>query len=405
MTSLPTHEDLADALAGIVAQALGEAPNFDPPPNLDLAVVAFPHRAAPVWANVLFSREWPRGLVAHIGDDAGAVQNVAYFADPVDADRNSIAWAPGADWTHLTGLHPLAGPGPHHFIAPYPASLIKLMVAVGVAHLVDGGSARWDEPWTHAERRQSIAQWVEPMITVSDNDATSAMVALLHARGLIQAGPPASLLRERNALHTLFDQRGLHTLRLASTRADGGWLNRDGAGVGQLQMTAWDTVRMLWLMLPDAAAPWLAPGTAPLLSAASSARLWAWLGDQALHQVLSSTLVAGLPGWRAGLPARLPARWLLADGSARVAEQVFPPDIRPAQAAAELSFAHKTGTTPSYVSDAGLATALHPGGRRYLIALTSSLGSRHAPHALAATDWCIPRIGAAVDAWLATRLG
>ena len=30
---------------------------------------------------------------------------------------------------------------------------------------------------------------------------------------------------------------------------DGGWLNRDGAGVGHLQMTAWDTVRLLWLML------------------------------------------------------------------------------------------------------------------------------------------------------------
>jgi hypothetical protein len=273
---------------------------------------------------------------------------------------------------------------------------------VGVAHLVDQGRCRWDEAWPFETAVQTVAQWSEPMLTVSDNDATRALVALLHARGLIEQRAPG---RERNALHTLFEQRGLHTLRLASTRADGGWFNRDGAGVGQLQMTAWDTVRLLWLLLPDTEAPWLAPGTAPLLSPASAARLWGWLGDQALHQVLSSTLVAGLPGWQPGIPARLPARWLQPDGGARVAAQVFPPDIRPAQAAAQVRFAHKTGTTASYASDAGRVEALAPGGRRYLVALTSTVGSRHAPHPDAATDWCLPRIGAALDAWLAARLG
>jgi hypothetical protein len=396
-----THAELADALADIVAAELGAAPPFDPPPNLDLALVAFPAAAPPVWANVLFSREWPRGLRAQLPDDAGAVENIAYFADPVDAARRSIAWLPGADWTRLVGLRPLTGPGPHQFIAPYPASLIKLMVAVGVARLVDEDRARWIDPWPFEGRRHTIADWTGPMLTTSDNDATRAMVALLHDRGLIERVGTA----ERNALHTLFEQRGLGGLRLASTRADGGWFNRDGAGVGQLQMTAWDTVRLLWLLLPDTVAPWLAAGTTPLLSAASAARLWGWLGDQALHEVLSSTLLAGLPGWQAGLPARLPARWLRPDGSAVVGSQVFPGDLAPAQAAATVAFLHKTGTTESYASDAGLVHRLHGGGRRYLIALTSTLGSRHAPHPLAATAWCVPRIGAAVDAWLATRLG
>ncbi len=400
-----THDALAEALTTTVAQALAGAPRFDPPPNLDLAVVAFPPSSPPVWANVLFSRDWPRGLVAHIADDAGAVQNVAYFADPTDAGRNSIAWVKGADWTRLTGLQPLAGTGPHQFIAPYPASLIKLMVAVGVAHLVDSGRAAWDEPWTHAAHTCAVADWAEPMITVSDNEATTALVALLHARGLIRRTGSGWDASERNGLHTLFEQRGLTTLRLARTLANGGWFNRDDAGVGHLQMTAWDTVRLLWLLLPGQDAPWLAPGTTPLLSAASADRLWGWLSDQALHQVLSSTLIAGLPGWQAGIPSRMPARWLGADGGARVGTQTFPPDIRQAQAAAQVSFQHKTGTTASYVADAGLVTRLQPGGRRYLVALTSSLGSRHAPHPDAATDWCVPRIGAALDAWLASHLG
>jgi hypothetical protein len=396
-----THADLADALTGIVTAELASAPRFDPPPNLDLALVALPADGPPVWANVLFSREWPRGLQAQLPADAGAVENIAYFADPVDAERRSIAWQPGADWTRLTGLRPLTGSGPHQFIAPYPASLIKLMVAVGVARLVDEGRARWDEAWRFDGRSQRIADWTGPMLTVSDNDATRAMVALLHDRGLIRREGST----EHNTLHTLFEQRGLHGLRLASTRADGGWFNRDGAGVGQLQMTAWDTARLLWLLLPGVAAPWLAPGTTPLLSPASAQRLWAWLGEQALHEVLSSTLLAGLPGWQAGLPARLPSRWLRPDGAAQVGEQRYPGDLSAAQAAAEVDFLHKTGTTESYVSDAGLVQALKPGGRRYLIALTSTLGSRHAPHPLAATDWCLPRIGAAVDAWLKARLG
>jgi Beta-lactamase enzyme family len=395
-----SHDALAQALLDAVRQALAEAPAFDPPPSLDLAVVTLPPGRPAAWANVLFSREWPRGLVAQPGEDAGSVRNIAYFADPVDAERNSIAWLPGADWTRLAGLRPLAGPGPHQFIAPYPASLIKLMVAVAVARLVDTAGAAWDEPWSFGGRRLSVAQWAEPMITVSDNDATSALVALLHARGLIHRSADGS---ERNALHTLFDQRGLHTLRLANTRPDGGWLNRDGAGVGQLQMTAWDTARLLWLLLPGAEAPWLPAGTAPLLSEASAERLWQWLGDQALHEVLSSTLLAGLPGWQAGIPARLPVRWLGPDGRAQVGEQVYPPDLRPAQAAATLQFAHKTGNTASYASDAGLVTSLQPGGRRYLIALTSTLGARHAPHPAAAAPWCLPRIGALVDRWIAAH--
>ena len=43
-------------------------------PSLDLAVVGFPHDGQPAfWANVLFSREWPLGLVAEVVLSASTV--------------------------------------------------------------------------------------------------------------------------------------------------------------------------------------------------------------------------------------------------------------------------------------------------------------------------------------------
>lgn len=415
MPSPFSSSDLAAALRLAVVDALAAGPRFDPFPNIDLAVLALPKGRPPVAANVLFSCDMPAGLVVERQGGFGAVQGVRFLADARGPDGTSLAWVAGTDWRHLpeATFAPLAGEGPQRFIAPYPASLIKLMVAVAVARLVDEGGAQWDEPWPHGHAAgalaPSVAQWCEPMIVASSNEATSALVALLHARGFIRragwvAGQRDSGQEVQNALHTLFDAHGLATLRLANTKPDGGWLNGDGAAVGQLQMTAWDTVRLLWRLMADDAppAPWLPDAPAPLLSPAGRARVWGWLRGQALHEVLSSTLVAGQPGWQPGIAARLPARWIAADGGVSVAGRHFAPDVRPANAAADATFAHKTGGTASYASDAGLVQG--DDGRRYLIALITTLGNRHAPHAGVAVPWALPRIGAAVDAWLKARL-
>ena len=295
---------------------------------------------------------------------------------------------------------------PHvqRFVSPYPASLIKLMVAVGVCLLVDSGSFAWDDPWVYQGARKTVDQWTESMLVASNNDATSAMVALLHAGGLITQEEDG----ESNALHLVFVGLGLHTLLLSHTKPDGGWRNADGAGVGHLVMTAWDTVRLLWLILGSTAPqpPWLADraADAELLLPASRQRLLAYLADQGLHEVLSSTGLAGVPGWQPGLPAQVPARWVQADGSVRVEDIGLPADIRGANAQASVQFAHKTGTTDNYASDAGYVTSLKPGGRRYLIAITTNLGRRYAPHTHCATDWRVPQLGAAIDAWLQEHL-
>lgn len=417
--SLFTHAELASALCECLDASLREAPPFDPSPTIDLAVVAFAHHAPPVWANILVTRGHNSPVVAGISPDASSVRGIRYLVDPTDEQRRSVAWLPGVDWRQLAPLQSLHGSGPVESIAPYPASLIKVMVAVGVGLLIDRDRAQWSEPWAWGNRMQTVLQWAHGMITESRNEDTSALVALLHARGLITQSR-STVVKARcdgkaahtqvNGLHESFLAYGLHTLRLDRTTVDGGWLNRDGSGVGHLQMTAWDTVRLLWLMLPEVmpncpVPPWLAPNTPTLLQPHTARVLWQLMDEQALHEVLSSSVCVGVPGWRAGIPAQIPERWVRPDGRVAAADRQWPGDTRPLQAQAQVRFAHKTGTTENYASDAGWVRSLNPDGRRYLVAMLSTLGSRHAPHAGLATDWCIPALGARIDAWLAQRLG
>jgi Beta-lactamase enzyme family len=154
----------------------------------------------------------------------------------------------------------------------------------------------------------------------------------------------------------------LPTLQMHNTTARGGWLNGDGAGVGQIHMTAWDTVRLLWLLDADAPpAPWL-PGGAALLQASTREHLRALLAHQQLDEILSSGTLRGTPGWLPGLP----------DAPA---------------------FAHKTGTTDNYASDAGIVKTDHT---HYIVAVLTSLGRRYAPHERCATTWRLPALGAAI---------
>lgn len=375
---------------------LGGAP-VEQHPSIDLAVAAFPAGGPPVFANVLFSREHPQGLVAEIGADAGAVRNIAFQADQQDAQGNSIAWLPGSDWSALRWT-PLTGSGPHRFVAPYPASLLKLMVLIGVARLVDQGRSAWSRPLRYQAQERPVGDWAFDMTAISSNTATSALVAHLHVCG--------ALAPARHELHQLFESLGLLGLRLARTRPDGGWGNGAGSGVGQLQMTAWDTLRLLWLIDPDAPPPpWLPAGQAPLLGA-SRVHVLHCLREQGLHEILSSGLLAGVPGWVPGLPARLPERWVQADGSARLAEDlVFPGELRWQRQHDMLEFAHKTGNTENYSANAGIVRGLGPARRHYLIALTSNLGSRYAPDPRCATTWRLPALGAAIDASLHAWLG
>lgn len=380
-----TADDLADALrAAVLAQRFettadslqGGAP-LNVMPSIDLAVAMF--GARPVAANVLFSREHPQGLVARFDADLGAVDNIAFHADVRDAAGDSLAWLPGADWSRID-FPAWFGRGPR-FVVPYPASLLKTMVAVGIARLVDQQRSDWALPLEYrspqdravpcpppegvkeawggpalpcAGQTRPVADWLFDMITVSSNEATSALVAHLHARGAIRREQGREV---HNELHDLFAAHGLPGLRIANTQPDGGWGNGAGAGVGQIQMTAWDALRLMWRLDADA------PAQPELLRPASRAVLRRALDAQKLHHNLSSESLRALPGWVPGIPCP-PAR-----------------------------FAHKTGNTQNYASDAGI---VHDGNLHYLIAVTTSLGTRYAPHPDASTTWRLPALGGAI---------
>ena len=82
----------------------------------------------------------------------------------------------------------------------------------------------------------------------------------------------------------------------------------------------------------------------------------------------------------------------------------YPPDVRPASQRAEVHFAHKTGTTENYASDAGIVRGIAPQQRHYIVALITNLGTRYAPGEPCATTWRLPALGAAIDAAIAPWL-
>jgi hypothetical protein len=318
-------------------------------PSIDLAIVRFAPGSHPMWANVVFSREHPQGLAAQISGRAGSVQGFRFDADQRDAASTSVAWLTESDWQRLS-WRPLASQHAQgtRFVAPYPASLLKLMVAVGIALAVDAKQITW----------ASIEKALEQMIVVSSNEATTELVAVLHAQGLLST----SAVPADSALNRRLAALGLPTLQINSTQKDGGWLNGSGAGVGQIHMTAWDTVRLLWLLDGQAPpAPWL-PTHTTLLAPATRELLRAVLQRQQLDEILSSGALREVPGWVPGLP----------DAPA---------------------FAHKTGTTENYASDAGIVRS---GNTHYIVCVLTNLGERYAPDERCATTWRLPALGAAI---------
>jgi hypothetical protein len=144
-------------------------------------------------------------------------------------------------------------------------------------------------------------------------------------------------------------------------------------------MGAMDTARLLLLLqggrLFLAGREVVTPSA--LLSDTSRRLLVSLLEQQGLHEVLSTTNWCGKPYPGAGIPARVPDRWIGEGGVVRVDGVSFGCDVRPCNAEAEVVFAHKTGLTENYGSDAGIVTALPGGdGRRYVVAVFTNLGYR-----------------------------
>ncbi len=399
-------------------------------PNVDLAVIELdPQGRATAVANVVLSRDYPYGLPLRTDPVAGPAgtygaslvrwrewdidrYNGGTFSQETGQQLTQKGWKTNPPLTAADDIVPGRESIPIEFMAPYPASLFKIIVAFRLMRLVSLGSLSLDQTYTYlpatsfaaqakqpdqplerpvasaggSERSAAVAaaaegetrtirDWMDPMITVSSNHATRAMLKLLHDRN------------DLPAMHAELRGLGLGTLQVNGTdpSTGGNWQP------GSIHMTSLDTARLLWLIEGGSGTLWLRPNGQPvlasLLSPGSRAFLKSLLDDQAFHEALSTGSLCGKANVAPGIPALVPARWINPDGTETAGGFPYGQDVRPCNAAAEVVFGHKTGLTFNYGSNAGIVRSL-PGQppRRYIISFISSLGYRYTDPPFASRD-------------------
>jgi hypothetical protein len=371
------YQSLCPSVAATIASA----------PNVDVAVIELGRngRARRV-ANVLLSRDYPDGLVVPIDRNyaASAVRlrrwdldrfNGGTFAS--DGTQTSVkGWADNPPRTPADDVVAGREDAGFEFMAPYPASLFKLIVAFHTLRLVDRGVLDLDAGYAYdpaggcggaAPGTETTRRWLDGMITSSNNRAACALLKQLHGLG------------EVDGMNAELRELGLGTLQVNGTSALTGGIWQPG----QIHMTALDTARLLWLVEGAPGVLWKRPDggsvTASVLSDSARAVLAQLLAEQGFNEVLSTTNFCGADYPSPGIPQRVADRWIDPnDGTVTVEGIPYPHDVRPCNAAAEVTFAHKTGLTYNYGSDAGIVRSL-PGRpkRRYVVAFLSNLGYRY----------------------------
>ena len=360
------------------------------PPNVNVAVIQLDAEGRMVdRACVLLSRDYPDGLIVPLDKNSGAssVRFIRWDIERSDGgtfareDGHQLAtkgWTNNPPLAAADDLVPGRTNAPYQFMAPYPASLFKSMVAFHVMRMIDAGKLTLDTEYSYEVKGakpepRKIRNWLDPMITVSDNHATSALLKMLHDKNEIEP------------LNREFRELNLGTLQINATSAvDGrGW------SPGQIHMTAFDVARLFWIIEGGPGELWLGadgtPVTANLLSDSSRAFLKKRLSEQAFNDALTTANFPGAKNVRPGIPSRVAERWINpTNGHVVVDGEDFGVDIRAANAQAAVNFAHKTGLTFNYGSDAGIVTSL-PGQpfRHYVIAFLGNLGHRYADEVFA----------------------
>jgi hypothetical protein len=384
-------------------------------PNVDVAVIELDKTGHVVGAAyVLYDRDKPQGLRVAVDPLTLQAQGVRFSQWRTARWDSPAAWAAGpADADVLAG----AG-NPEDFMIPYPASVLKVMVAHSILRLVDAGRITLDTVHTYRRidgrgcapngQSRTVDQWMEAMITVSSNGATCALLQLIEDLG------------ELDAANQHFADLGLPTLRMYPAQRDVGavWLDAPA----RMTMGALDAAKLMLIVSGSKRNLWRGPDgrpvTANVLSPSSRAYYQGLLAEQGFHEVLSTGLLCGSEDTVPGIPALVPGRYIdPATGNGVVDGIDFGYDVRPCNDTAEVTFAHKTGLVSISGNNAGIVKAL-PGqdGRWYVVALNASIGTRFGDAAWAASRpnacsgapfVCYPpafaRMGADIDALIKAR--
>lgn len=368
------------------------APAIAHPPNVDVAVIQLDSNGGLLEvANVLLSRDYPNGMLVPLDRNtaASAVRfrrwDIERFDGGTFSDKNgkqltTKGWTTNPSLTAADDIVSGRETASLQFMSPYPASLFKLLVGYYLMRSVDAGTLGLDQNYTYTvlsasgnkteiQETRLLRDWINPMLTYSDNYSTQALVKLLHDRNQMEA------------LNAEFRRLGLATLQINGTdpRTGGGW------NPGSIHMTALDTARLLWLIdgTKGSRALWQKPDGSPVtaaeLSEASRSYLKGLLAEQGYNEALSTSNFCKAPNTQLGIPAPVPARWVNPnDGTVTVDGIPYGQDVRPCNAVAEVSFAHKTGLTFNYGSDAGIVESLpNKPYRHYIIAFLANQGYRY----------------------------
>ena len=159
-------------------------------PNVDIAVIALDDAGrVDEAANVLLSRDVPNGLQVKIDDGSLSARNVQFRAWNIDRWNGVVPWSGQSAEVALNAPRDRRAVD---FMAPYSASLFKIMVAWQVMRAVDAGKLSLDDtvssapaplPGLCSSGTDTIRDWMDAMITESSNEATCVLLHRLHQLG------------------------------------------------------------------------------------------------------------------------------------------------------------------------------------------------------------------------------
>jgi hypothetical protein len=337
-------------------------------PNVDAMVIELDRQGRPgAVADVLLSPQYPTGVVVPLDRNM--------FTDKVRWQRWDDTQWDTMNGTGTMDILPGREQAPLQFMSPYPASVLKLMVGFGILRLADQGRLSLDDQYAYnpvtirpacgGAVTKPIRQYFDEMITVSKNESTCALIKLIWD------------LKAMDELNQTFVDLGLPTLQLIGT-------NPDNGGVwGMSNMSAMDTAKLLLLINSGVDRLWTTPAGkrvgGDVLSGGARQFFLGKLRDQGHNEMLSTTNWCGRAYPAPGIPQVTPQRWINpADGTMTVDGAFYGQDVRPCDATAEVTFAHKNGWVDTAGNDAGIVHSL-PGkeGRNYIVAVFSNLGFRY----------------------------
>jgi hypothetical protein len=319
---------------------------------------------------VLMSPQYPHGVAVPLDQN--------YSTDDVEWSQ----WDDTGWYTdHAVGAIPIVSnrrDAKYKFMAPYPASTLKLMVAFGVLQLAQKHVISLNQTYDYVpestvsaplcggDSSNTVRNYLDASLTYSDDASSCALIKLLWDHNDV------------GALNREFRNLGLPTLQLAGTlpTTGGDWSN-------SITMTSLDAAKLMAIINGGGGVLWRTPTGKPViadqvLSPAMRSFFTSELLQQGYNDQLSTTNWCGASYPAAGIPQLTANRWIASNGTMTVDGQYYGRSVLSCQKSAQVTFAHKTGWVSDGASDVGIVHSL-PGKpwRSYIIAVYSNLGGQY----------------------------